>query len=86
MIADYGRHQDVLLYVAPPYLAGTRTSVSYRHEMAAESDHRELSAALHVASSAVVLSGYDSGLYREMYGGWHRAEIATASGFAGLVL
>jgi DNA adenine methylase len=82
VIADYSRHRDVLLYVDPPYLAGTRTSVNYRHEMAAEADHRELSTVLHAAKSAVVLSGYDSDLYRELYGGWHRAEIATATGQA----
>ena len=29
-----------------------------------------------------MLSGYDSDLYRELYGGWHRAEIATATGQA----
>jgi len=49
VIADYGRHRDVLLYVDPPYLSGTRTSVNYRHEMAAEADHRELTAALQAA-------------------------------------
>jgi D12 class N6 adenine-specific DNA methyltransferase len=55
-VIDYGRHRDVLLYVDPPYLAGTRTSVNYRHEMAAEADHRELAAALHAARPSVTNS------------------------------
>jgi hypothetical protein len=55
-VIDYGRHRDVLLYVDPPYLAGTRTSVNYRHEVAAEADHRELAAALHAARPSVTNS------------------------------
>lgn len=35
---------------------------------------------LHVARAAVVLSGHDSDLYRQLYRGGHRAEIATATG------
>ena len=78
VIADYGKHGDVLLYVDPPYLSGTRTSVNYRHEMAGEAEHRELAA----CSAAVVLSGYDSDLYCELYRSWHRSEIAAATGQA----
>lgn len=49
-----------------------------RHEMAAEADHRELAVALRAAKACVVLSGYDSELYR----GWYQAEIMTATGQA----
>jgi DNA adenine methylase len=50
-----------------------------------EDDHRELAATLLEASAAVVLSGYDSPLYAELYDGWHRAEIPgyTGNGRAG---
>ncbi len=82
VIADYGSHRDVLLYVDPPYLAGTRTSTNYRHEMPRDADHRELADALRSARASVVLSGYDSDLYRELYTGWHRAQITTATGQA----
>lgn len=81
VIAKYGTHPDVLLYVDPPYLGSTRAR-NYRHEMGAESDHRELAEALRAARAAVVLSGYDSPLYRGLYDGWHRHEIRTGTGQA----
>src|SRR5579875_641577 len=55
VIAAYGRHENVLLYVDPPYLGETRSPVNYRHEMGSEAEHRELAAALHAARAAVVL-------------------------------
>lgn len=83
VIGTYGRHPGVLLYVDPPYLGTVRTSTNYRHEMPAEGEHRQLADALRAARAAVVLSGYDSPLYQDLYGGWHRAEICTGSGQGG---
>jgi len=83
IITKYGQHPEVLLYVDPPYLAATRGHLNYRHEMSGEADHRELADALHAAAAAVVLSGYDSPLYQELYAGWHRHEIATGTGQGG---
>lgn len=79
VIEAYGRHSGVLLYVDPPYLAATRTSVQYRHEMPHAAEHRELAAALRDSSAAVVLSGYASPLYDDLYDGWYRHEIATVT-------
>lgn len=82
IIARYGQHPGVLVYADPPYLRGVRTwtnQAGYVHEMHAEADHRELAAALHEAQAAVVLSGYDSPLYSELYDGWYRAEIAASA-------
>jgi DNA adenine methylase len=83
VIADYGRHEDVLLYVDPPYLGSTRSDGSYAVEMADEASHRALSAALAGCRAAVVLSGYPSPLYDDLYAGWHRVEISTATGQGG---
>lgn len=80
VIAAYGQHPDVLLYVDPPYLRQTRNGTNYRHEMPTEAQHRDLADALLDARAAVVLSGYDSPLYRDLYAGWHRHEIATGTG------
>lgn len=79
VIADYGQHADVLLYCDPPYVGSTR-SANYRHEMTADGNHREVAAVLAVCNSAVVVSGYHSPLYDEMYDGWHRAEISAWTG------
>ncbi|MFE2384472.1 DNA adenine methylase [Streptomyces misionensis] len=81
LIAKYGRHAEVLLYVDPPYLGTTREATTrYRHEMKTADEHRELAAALTNCKATVVLSGYHSPLYDELYDGWHRYEQATTTG------
>lgn len=82
VIAKYGQHEGVLLYVDPPYLGSTRSFANYRHEMRGEEQHRELAAALRDCRAAVVLSGYDSALYLELFDGWHRYEQASMTGNA----
>lgn len=63
-------HQDALVYCDPPYLPSSRRSNhSYTHEMG-EDDHRELSEVLHGCKSTVLLSGYHSEMYDELYGDW----------------
>jgi DNA adenine methylase len=83
VIAEYGRHPEVLLYVDPPYLGSTRSSGGYRHEMKAEVEHRELAAALRSCRAAVVLSGYHSELYAGLYRDWFQAGTATNTGQGG---
>lgn len=83
LIAKYGAHRDVLLYVDPPYVGSTRSKSydGYVHEMRAESDHRELAEALHAARATVVLSGYASDLYdRDLYAGWDRHTMSAGTG------
>lgn len=78
LMAKYGAHPDVLLYVDPPYLgAARRGSHRYGHEMPSEAEHRELAEALHTCKAAVVLSGYPSPLYDELYRGWYREQSAV---------
>lgn len=75
---------DTLFYVDPPYVQSSRSSLGrrgvathgYRHEMSDE-DHRALSAALHGMKGMVMLSGYKTALYRELYGGWKSLESAA---------
>jgi DNA adenine methylase len=85
VIGAYGQYPGCLIYADPPYLKATRTwsnGHGYGHEMLTGAEHHALAAALHAARAAVVLSGYDSPLYGELYGGWHRAEITTFDGNA----
>lgn len=81
VVDAYGRHDGVLLYVDPPYLGSTRAR-NYRHEMAAETEHRELATHLEACRASVVLSGYHSPLYDELYGDWYRVEIEAHTGQA----
>jgi DNA adenine methylase len=66
-----------LHYVDPPYVHSTRKRVDaargYRCEMT-DDDHRELADLLKTVKGSVILSGYDSALYGELYAGWHRVE------------
>lgn len=85
VIADYGQHESVLLYVDPPYLAGVRgPGNQYQHEMRGDDQHEELAAALRGCAASVVLSGYPSDLYDEaLFPDWHRIEIPAFTGQAG---
>jgi DNA adenine methylase len=83
VIVRYGARPNVLLYVDPPYLGATRGwGNNYRCEMKTEQEHRELAAALADCKATVVLSGYHSPLYDEMFDGWHRYEQASMTGNA----
>lgn len=84
LIAEYGSHPEALLYVDPPYLGGTRNwGNQYRHEMRDDAEHRELAEALHAARAAVVLSGYPSPLYDELFAGWDRVSMAARTSQGG---
>jgi DNA adenine methylase len=76
IIDSYGGGPDVLFYVDPPYLGETRQQGGYEHEYRTEAEHRDLATALHATGSMVVLSGYESGLYAELYSDWSRAETS----------
>lgn len=59
-----------LFYVDPPYLPETRSKKHrYPFELD-EAQHAQLAAALHEAAGMVVLSGYPSASYGELYAGW----------------
>lgn len=79
LIATYGAHEDVLLYVDPPYLVSTRAGANYRHEMATEREHRELAGTLTACRAAVILSGYHSPLYADLYRSWHVTGMASST-------
>jgi len=66
-----------LFYCDPPYLAETRerrTTNVYGVEMSNE-EHKELAELLRLCQGKVVLSGYPSSLYEELYRGWRRIEF-----------
>ena len=80
VIRDYGKHPNVLLYCDPPYLATSRNSTNYRHEMAGEDQHAELLDALLACNASVVLSGYPARQYDEALADWCRVELAAWTG------
>lgn len=80
VITEYGRHAEVLIYADPPYLGSTRSSRQYGVEMSADTEHEDLAKVLHDCAASVVLSGYDSPLYQDLYADWHRLEFAAYTG------
>lgn len=68
---------DTLHYVDPPYLHESRTgNQRYCKEMSIE-DHRKLLSVLCSVRGKVLLSGYDSPLYRDALVGWSRTAITV---------
>ena len=83
LIEAFAPQPDVCLYVDPPYLGSTRMSGGYVHEMRSDDDHRALNQALMTCRASVVLSGYPSPLYDDLYAGWRRYEMAASTGQGG---
>ncbi len=83
VIAKYAKPgADAVVYCDPPYLGSVRSSrtkrrgADYAVEYASEAEHRQLAEVLHAIPAAVLVSGYPSALYAELYEarGWWRAE------------
>lgn len=68
---------DTVVYADPPYLKSTRVNrtergvmTDYAHDQSSEADHRRFGEVLRSTPATVVLSGYSSPLYDELYGDW----------------
>jgi DNA adenine methylase len=76
---------QTLIYCDPPYLHSTRHEGSrsiYGCEMT-EEDHRALAEALRRCQSKIILSGYPSELYQELYKGWRTVQFDMPNHAAG---
>jgi DNA adenine methylase len=82
LIRDYGTEPTVCIYADPPYLGSTRAA-NYRVEMLEDDLHVQLAATLTSCKASVVLSGYASPLYEELYPGWHRMELKAPTALSG---
>ena len=74
-----------LFYCDPPYLHETRSKGTrdvYEHEMT-EDDHRELAKVLNCCNAKVIISGYPSPLYDELYEGWRQVVTEVPNNAAG---
>jgi DNA adenine methylase len=76
---------ETLIYCDPPYLHSTQHEGSrsiYGCEMS-EGDHRELADVLKRCQSRIILSGYPSDLYDELYRQWKAVEFDMPNHAAG---
>lgn len=77
--------EKTLIYCDPPYLPSTRQANSravYGQEMS-EDLHREVAECLNSCVGKVVLSGYPSDLYDELFADWWRIDYDIANHAAG---
>lgn len=74
-IIDNYDTKETLFYADPPYMHSTRNmkrgNASYVHEMT-DSDHIEMAEKLKKAKGMVVVSGYDTELYNQLFSGWKK--------------
>lgn len=76
---------DTLFYLDPPYVASTRRSGEYNHELT-DQDHRDLVEILLSVKGWAILSGYPSDLYCPLEkAGWDRREFIVTCDAAGRV-
>lgn len=71
-------HGNVLLYVDPPYVLGTRTGKIYKYEME-DADHEQLLKLLLQHAGPVMLSGYDNELYSDLLKDWTQIQFETTA-------
>lgn len=71
-------YPNVLVYLDPPYMLGTRHGKQYRCEMD-DAGHEELLWTAKKHEGPVLISGYDSELYNRELKGWYRKEAVCYS-------
>ena len=81
LIEEYGSEPSVCIYADPPYLGSVRGQ-NYGTEMLTDDLHTKFAKACNEAKAKIVISGYDSPLYRELFDGWHRHEMKAPSNLA----
>jgi DNA adenine methylase len=76
-VMQYHDSRQTLHYVDPPYTLSTRDAgTDYKHELD-DDDHERLAGVLMRLRGHVVLSGYDSPMYRRLFRGWKKRTIET---------
>ena len=67
-------HDNVLIYLDPPYVFSTRTRKQYWFEMS-DQDHEKLLKTVIHSKAKIMLSGYDCELYEKYLKGWRKQQI-----------
>ncbi len=74
-LMQYHDNPKALHYVDPPYVHSSRTwskaKECYKHELT-DDQHRNIAKVLHSLKGAVIISGYETDLYNELYGDWQK--------------
>lgn len=74
--------KDTLHYIDPPYVHATRSAHGYKHEMN-DQQHIDLADSLNKLDGMIILSGYPSKLYEELYSDWKMVTRSARADKAG---
>lgn len=69
-------HNNVFMFLDPPYLPETRHAQQYRFEMSA-SEHENILSTIVKSDAKIMITGYDSKLYNDYLKDWKRYEFKT---------
>jgi DNA adenine methylase len=74
-------HSEALIYCDPPYVHSNRERHSRRvyHSEMTDDEHRDLGKILSKCRAKVIVSGYPSALYDEIFAGWRVASFDIAN-------
>lgn len=72
-------YKNVLIYLDPPYMPGTRHGKQYKHEMYDEESHEKLLEQAMQHKGPLLISGYDTELYNDRLKDWHKEETTCYS-------
>lgn len=78
-LASYPFDGKELVYCDPPYVSATRAHRRYYRFEYSDADHERLLEVLLEIPCSVMISGYDSQLYRDRLGNWQRRELRNIS-------
>ena len=76
-------HKEGLIYCDPPYVHSTRADKKVYHTEMTDDEHRALAGLLKRCKGKVIVSGYPSPLYTEIYRGWRRVDFDIANHASG---
>jgi DNA adenine methylase len=71
---DYAGSGRVFIYCDPPYVLSTRGKARYEYDFT-DQDHIELASVLKSLPASIMLSGYPSALYDELFHDWRTIEF-----------
>ena len=74
-LADRTNHPNTRFYYDPPYLAETRVSKKMYNLEMSHNNHISAALVLTQLDSMVIISGYNSELYADLYADWQRVDI-----------
>lgn len=69
------KNDNMLFYLDPPYVKSTRTAKKVYSQEMSDKEHRDVADICKQVKGKILISGYNSPLYDELYGSWNKIEL-----------